>query len=132
MRWNWWITPKNTFWASKGVDVTLNEVIRHSECKYLNDYIANENIDLIQNDNVKKPSVDTILNNVNPKVPTKEEIKAFTTNELIDDAKKIDTLQAIQRTMSVPYSTRAKIITPILNKLLDADVSDEDLIKNEI
>ena len=39
-------------------------------------------------------------------------------NEKLDDDKKIRTLQAIQRTMSIPYSTRAKIITPILNKLI--------------
>lgn len=51
-------------------------------------------------------------------------------NELIDDAKKIDTLQAIQRTMSVPYSTRAKILAPIINKLIDEDI-DADTIQNE-
>jgi hypothetical protein len=39
-------------------------------------------------------------------------------NEKITDDKKIKTLQAIQRTMSIPYETRAKIITPILNKLI--------------
>ncbi len=51
-------------------------------------------------------------------------------NELIDDAKKIDTLQAIQRTMSVPYSTRAKILAPIINKLIDEDI-DADTLKTE-
>ena len=48
-------------------------------------------------------------------------------NEKLTDEKRIDTLQAIQRTMSVPYSMRAKIITPILNKLLDTNISDEEL-----
>lgn len=48
-------------------------------------------------------------------------------NELIDDAKKIDTLQAIQRTMSVPYSTRAKILAPIINKLMTDDVDADTL-----
>ena len=51
----------------------------------------------------------------------------FGTNELIDDNKKISTLQAIQRTMSVPYSTRAKILAPILNKLIDDDL-DADML----
>ena len=48
-------------------------------------------------------------------------------NELIDDNKKITTLQAIQRTMSVPYSTRAKILTPIINKLLNENIDSETL-----
>ena len=48
-------------------------------------------------------------------------------NEKLTDEKRIDTLQAIQRTMSVPYSMRAKIITPILNKLLDTNITDEEL-----
>jgi hypothetical protein len=54
----------------------------------------------------------------------------FGTNELIDDNKKITTLQAIQRTMSVPYSTRAKILAPIINKLIDEKTSADDLFNN--
>ena len=50
-------------------------------------------------------------------------------NEKLDDNKKIQTLGSIQRVMSVPYSTRAKIITPILNKLLDTDITEDDIIK---
>ena len=38
-------------------------------------------------------------------------------------------LQAIQRTAAVPYSVRAKIITPILNKLIDKPTNSEDLVK---
>lgn len=53
----------------------------------------------------------------------------YGTNEKLDDEKKIKTIQAIQRTMSIPYSTRAKILTPIINKLIDTDISDEDLVK---
>ena len=52
-------------------------------------------------------------------------------NELIDDNKKITTLQAIQRTMSVPYSTRAKILAPIINKLIDNDVLDAQTLTND-
>lgn len=50
-------------------------------------------------------------------------------NEKLDDNKKIKTLQAIQRTMSIPYETRAKIITPILNKLITDKTSAELLTK---
>lgn len=48
-------------------------------------------------------------------------------NEKLDDNKKINTLQAIQRAMSIPYSTRAKILTPILNKLIDEKTDAESL-----
>ena len=50
-------------------------------------------------------------------------------NEKLDDNKKIKTLQAIQRTMSIPYSTRAKIITPILNKLITDKTEADELTK---
>ena len=50
-------------------------------------------------------------------------------NERIDDMKKLEVLQAVQRTASVPYKVRAKIINPILNKLIDEDMKEDDLIK---
>lgn len=50
-------------------------------------------------------------------------------NEKLDDDKKIKTIQAIQRAMSIPYSTRAKILTPILNKLIDEDVNADEITK---
>jgi hypothetical protein len=48
-------------------------------------------------------------------------------NEKLDDNKKIATLRAIQGVMSIPYSTRAKITAPILNKLIDDDVNADSL-----
>jgi hypothetical protein len=54
----------------------------------------------------------------------------YGTNEKLDDNKKISTLSAIQRVMSIPYSTRAKIIIPILNKLLDTKISEEDMVES--
>lgn len=48
-------------------------------------------------------------------------------NERFDDVKKIRTLKLIQNTMAVPYEVRAKIIAPILNKLIDEDVKSDDL-----
>ena len=52
----------------------------------------------------------------------------FGNNEKLDDDKKIRTLGAIQRVMSIPYSTRAKIITPILNKLIDIDIESPETL----
>jgi hypothetical protein len=53
----------------------------------------------------------------------------YGSNERFDDMKKLNVLQTIQRTASVPYSIRAKIITPILNKLIDEPTNDEDVVK---
>jgi hypothetical protein len=53
----------------------------------------------------------------------------FGSNERFDDMKKLSVLQAIQRTARVPYSYRAKIITPILNKLIDETTDEKDLIQ---
>lgn len=50
-------------------------------------------------------------------------------NERVDDMKKIEVLKDIQRTMSVPYSVRADIILPTLNKLVDTPIKKEDLVK---
>ena len=51
----------------------------------------------------------------------------YGTNEKLDDDKKIRTLQAVQRVMAIPYSTRSKIVAPILNKLIDDKVDAETL-----
>lgn len=53
----------------------------------------------------------------------------YGTNEVIDDAKKINTLQAIQRVMSIPYSKRAEVVVPIINKLIDTPITKDDLVK---
>ena len=60
------------------------------------------------------------------KIPT-DLVWDYGNNEKLDDDKKIKTLRAIQTTMSIPYSTRAKIIAPILNKLIDDDVDSDGL-----
>ena len=52
----------------------------------------------------------------------------YGSNENITDDKKVKTLQAILRTMSVPYSVRTKIVAPILNKLIDEDINEEGII----
>jgi hypothetical protein len=50
-------------------------------------------------------------------------------NERLDDMKKLQVLQRIQQTMSVPYSVKSKIATPILNKLIDEDIDENTLIE---
>ena len=50
-------------------------------------------------------------------------------NERVDDMKKLDVLKDIQRTMSIPYSVRADIALPILNKLVDKPIEKEDLVR---
>ena len=60
------------------------------------------------------------------KIPT-DLVWDYGNNEKLDDDKKIKTLRAIQTTMSIPYSTRAKIVAPILNKLIDDDVDSDGL-----
>lgn len=42
-------------------------------------------------------------------------------NEKFDDMKKIQVLRSVQGVSAIPYSVKAKIITPILKKLIDSD-----------
>jgi hypothetical protein len=70
-----------------------------------------------------------LLNIEDNKIPS-DLIWDYGDNEKLDDDKKIKTIKAIQQAMSIPYSTRAKILTPILNKLIDEDV-DADTITKE-
>lgn len=52
-------------------------------------------------------------------------------NERLDDMRKLEILQKIQRTTGVPYSVRAKIITPMLNKLIDNEIVDSEKLFKE-
>ena len=70
-----------------------------------------------------------LLNIEDNKIPS-DLIWDYGDNEKLDDDKKIKTIQAIQRAMSIPYSTRAKILTPILNKLIDEKTDAESIIKD--
>lgn len=70
-----------------------------------------------------------LLNIEDNKIPS-DLIWDYGDNEKLDDDKKIKTIQAIQRAMSIPYSTRAKILTPILNKLIDEKTDANSIIKD--
>ena len=50
-------------------------------------------------------------------------------NEKLDDNKKIMTLKAVLGVQEVPYEVRAKITTPILNKLIDEQIDSENIIE---
>ena len=47
-------------------------------------------------------------------------------NEKLDDMKKLQVMRSIQGVGAIPYSYKAKIITPILNKLIDDDYAEEN------
>ena len=69
-----------------------------------------------------------LLNIQENKIPS-DLVWDYGDNEKLDDDKKIKTIQAIQRTMAIPYNTRAKILTPILNKLIDETIDADGLTK---
>ena len=69
------------------------------------------------------------LLNTEDKIPS-DLVWDYGDNEKLDDNKKITTLQAIQRTMAIPYSTRAKILTPIINKLIDEKTDAEKITED--
>lgn len=50
-------------------------------------------------------------------------------NEKLTDMKKLQVLNRIQSVMSIPYSIRAKIVTPIINKLIDEGVDQATIDK---
>ena len=50
-------------------------------------------------------------------------------NERLDDMKKLDILKKMQTVGAIPYSYRAKIMIPILNKLIDEPTKDTELVK---
>ena len=50
-------------------------------------------------------------------------------NERVDDVKKIEVLKDIQRAMSIPYSVRADIVLPVLNKLVEKPIKKDDLVR---
>lgn len=68
-----------------------------------------------------------LLNVEDNRIPS-DLIWDYGNNEKVDDDKRIKTLRQIQTVMSVPYSTRTKIITPILNKLMVDDITEEGLL----
>jgi hypothetical protein len=67
------------------------------------------------------------------KIP-KELVWDYGVNERFDDMKKIAVLQRVNQVARVPYSVRAQVIAPILNKLIDKPVEAQtiaELIEKE-
>jgi hypothetical protein len=67
-----------------------------------------------------------LLNIKENRIPT-DLVWDYGKNEKLTDDDKIKTLKAIQQTMAIPYSTRAKILTPVLNKLIDEEVTADEI-----
>ena len=109
-------------------------------------YMNNANVDLSANasemtiEALKRqlePQINRLIENIirlqqsqdieENKIPIEVEWD-YGANERIDDMKKLDVMQKVQRVGSIPYQVRAKILTPILNKLMEDDLDEEDLI----
>lgn len=109
-------------------------------------YMNNANVDLSANasemtiEALKRqlePQINRLIENIirlqqsqdieENKIPIEVEWD-YGANERIDDMKKLDVMQKVQRVGSIPYKVRAKILTPILNKLMEDDLDEEDLI----
>lgn len=67
------------------------------------------------------------LLNISDKIPN-DLSWDYGNNEKLDDDKIIKTLASVERVMSVPYNVRARLMTPILNKLMKDKIKEEDLI----
>lgn len=52
----------------------------------------------------------------------------YGSNERLDDMKKLEVMQVIQRVGTIPYKIRAKVISQAVNKLVDEEITDEDLV----
>ena len=111
-------------------------------------YMNNANVDLSANasemtiEAIKRqlePQINRLIENI-IRLQQSQEIKVneiplevdwdYGANERMDDMKKLQVLKDIQRSMSVPYSVRADIVLPILNKLVDEPIEKEELVKN--
>lgn len=113
---------KDAYMNTANVDLSANasemtiEAIKRQIEPQINRLIENI-IRLQQSQNIKENEIPTNV------------IWDFGDNERLDDMKKLDILGDIQRRMSVPYSVRADIVLPILNKLVDEPIEKESLVK---
>lgn len=113
---------KDAYMNTANVDLSANasemtiEAIKRQIEPQINRLIENI-IRLQQSQNIKENEIPTNV------------VWDFGDNERIDDMKKLDILGNIQRRMSVPYSVRADIVLPILNKLVDEPIEKESLVK---
>ena len=86
-----------------------------------------------------EPQLNRLLENINRlqttngitenKVPEKMQWN-YGSNERIDDWDKVEILGRLQRVANIPYTQRAEIITPLINKMLDKKIKPEQLIKS--
>lgn len=110
-------------------------------------YMNVENVDLSKNNsemtieaikNQISNQIDNLITNI-VKAQKKENIVIneipselnwdYGENESLDDMKKIQILSRVQKVMSIPYNTRAKVLTPIVQKLIDEGIDEETISK---
>ena len=102
---------KEKFHKYSAVDSNLSKLPFIPE-EYLPKYKLIENI-------VKAQQSQNITDNLLPNTLNWD----YGLNEKFDDMKKLQVLKKIQGVGAIPYSIRAKIIMPILKKLIDDDYS---------
>lgn len=105
-------------------------------------YMNNANVDLSKNasdmtvEAIKtqiEPQINSLIQNiviaqtsagVDENLLPKEIIWDYGINEKFDDMKKLQVMSKIQGVASIPYTYKAKIILPILKKLIDTELDD--------
>jgi hypothetical protein len=113
---------KDKYQNVASVDLSMNttemtiEAIKKQIEPQVNKLIEN----IIKLQEAKKISVNKIPNDIQ---------WDYGNNEKLDDDKKITTLKQVESVIDIPYPTRAKIVAPIINKLIDEDVSSDSLVK---
>jgi hypothetical protein len=113
---------KDKYQNVASVDLSMNttemtiEAIKKQIEPQVNKLIEN----IIKLQEAKKISVNKIPNDIQ---------WDYGNNEKLDDEKKIRTLKQVESVIDIPYPTRAKIVAPIINKLIDEDVSSDSLVK---
>jgi hypothetical protein len=110
-------------------------------------YMNNANVDLSANasemtiEAIKRqlePQINRLIENIirlqqtadikENRLPLKVEWE-YGSNERLDDMKKLEVMQVIQRVGSIPYKIRAKVISQVVNKLVDEEITDDDLVE---
>ncbi len=108
-------------------------------------YMNTDNINLSKNnsdmtvESIKsqiEPQIDSLIENI-IKAQRSEGIDEnalpdelnwdYADNDKLTDMKKLQVMNRIQSVMSIPYSSRAKIVMPILNKLIDSNYDEKEL-----
>ena len=106
--------------ASVDLSMNLSEMTIEAIKKQIEPQINNLMTNIIKLQEAKNISINKIPNDI---------VWDYGNNEKLDDDKRIKTLKAVQSVIDIPYETRLKVTLPIVNKLIDTPLKDEDIIK---